>query len=125
MPVTSIGSNAFDGSPDLTIKGSTGSYAETYANENNIPFVPLGESPTTGTELKKGDANGDGGVDMSDVVMVMQAYLNPAKYGVNGTSEDRITADGEKAGDVDGKAGLTANDALIIQRYSLKLIDTL
>jgi endo-1,4-beta-D-glucanase Y len=81
-------------------------------------------SPETNSVLK-GDANGDGGVDMSDVVMVMQACLNPAKYGVNGTSPDRITAEGEKAGDVDGNAGLTANDALIIQRYSLKLIDTL
>jgi endoglucanase len=57
--------------------------------------------------------------------MVMQACLNPQKYGANGTSEDRITADGEKAGDVDGNAGLTANDALLIQRYSLKLIDIL
>jgi len=78
-----------------------------------------------GQMLKKGDANGDETVDMADVVMVMQACLNPKKYGVNGTSPDRITADGEKAGDVDGNAGLTANDALIIQRYSLKLIDTL
>ena len=62
---------------------------------------------------------------MSDVVMVMQACLNPAKYGVNGTSEDRITSDGEKAGDVDGNAGLTANDALLIQKFALKLIDKL
>ncbi len=110
-----------------TIYGYDGSTAQDYADVNGRAFKPLSElptdEPTTGTELKKGDANGDGGVDMSDVVMVMQAYLNPAKYGVDGTSEDRITADGEKAGDVDGKAGLTANDAIIIQRYSLKLID--
>ncbi|MBE6864828.1 MAG: hypothetical protein E7495_09790 [Ruminococcus flavefaciens] len=109
------------------IRGYDDSTAQYYAEFFGRNFESLGEAPTdeptTGKELKKGDANGDGGVDMSDVVMVMQAYLNPAKYGVDGTSEDRITADGEKAGDVDGKAGLTANDALIIQRYSLKLID--
>ena len=81
--------------------------------------------PTSGPEFLKGDANIDGSVDMSDVVMVMQAYLNPAKYGVNGTSEDRITSDGEKAGDVDGNKGLSANDALLIQKFALKLIDKL
>ena len=53
------------------------------------------------------------------------AYSETDYEGVDGTSEDRITAEGEIAGDVDGNAGLTANDALIIQRYSLKLIDTL
>jgi len=63
-------------------------------------------------------------VNMSDVVMVMQACLNPKKYGTDGTSPDRITAEGTKAADVDGKAGLTANDALVIQRFSLKLIDS-
>lgn len=82
--------------------------------------------PTSGQEKKPGDANCDGNVDMSDVVMVMQDCLNPQKYGVNGTStEDRITEQGEINGDVDGKAGLTPNDALFIQRYTLKLIDTL
>ena len=87
--------------------------------------VTVGKS-TSGQEKKPGDANCDGNVDMSDVVMVMQDCLNPQKYGVNGTStEDRITEQGEINGDVDGKAGLTPNDALFIQRYTLKLIDTL
>ena len=110
---------------DGTIRGYDGSTAQAYAKKYGYKFESLGEPTTSGTELEKGDANGDGNVDMSDVVMVMQAYLNQAKYGVDGTSEDRITAEGEKAGDVDGKAGLTANDALLIQRYSLKLIDIL
>lgn len=37
--VTSIGIRAFDNSPNVTIHGSAGSYAENYAKENNIPFV--------------------------------------------------------------------------------------
>ena len=131
-----LGSNV---NSNFTLMGNAGSTVQEYANTNKVKFkavgsniepttgeeVPSTEAPTSGTDLKKGDANGDGSVDMSDVVMVMQACLNPKKYGTSGTSEDRITADGEKAGDVDGKTGLTANDALIIQRYSLKLIDTL
>ncbi|MBP3746412.1 MAG: leucine-rich repeat protein [Ruminococcus sp.] len=106
-----------------TIRGYEGSTAQAYAEKYGYKFESIEICTAIPIQIVPGNANGDGGVDMSDVVMVMQAYLNPAKYGVNGTSEDRITAEGEKAGDVDGKAGLTANDALIIQRYSLKLID--
>ena len=39
--VTSIGAGAFNGCKDLTIYGRSGSYAATYANENNIPFIVL------------------------------------------------------------------------------------
>ncbi len=93
--------------------------------ENSASVLPTDPETEPVVNGKKGDANGDGEVDMSDVVMVMQACLNPAKYGVNGTSSDRISSAGEKAADVDGNAGLTANDALIIQRFTLHLIDTL
>lgn len=37
--VTSIGERAFADTPNVTIHGSAGSYAENYAKENNIPFV--------------------------------------------------------------------------------------
>lgn len=40
--VTSIRYNAFSGCTSLTIYGYTGSYAETYASEQNIPFVSIG-----------------------------------------------------------------------------------
>ncbi len=39
--VTNIGGNAFYNCDNLTIYGYSGSYAETYANENSIPFVAL------------------------------------------------------------------------------------
>lgn len=42
--VTEIGERAFDGCKNINIYGYTDSYAETYATENNIPFVSLGES---------------------------------------------------------------------------------
>ena len=38
--VSDIGRGAFDGIVNRIIYGTSGSYAETYANENNIPFVP-------------------------------------------------------------------------------------
>jgi hypothetical protein len=37
--VTYIGALAFNECPNLTIHAPAGSYAETYAKENNIPFV--------------------------------------------------------------------------------------
>ena len=42
--VVSIGEVAFTGCEDLTIYGYEGSYAETYANENNISFVDIGHA---------------------------------------------------------------------------------
>ena len=39
--VTSIGKNAFFGCSSLTIKGKAGSYAETYAENNSIPFAEI------------------------------------------------------------------------------------
>lgn len=90
-----------------------------YLAENNVKYSLIDD------EIIYGDANMDRSINMSDAVMVMQASLNPKKYGVNGTSPDRITSEGEKAGDVDGKEGLSANDALLIQKFSLGVIDTL
>jgi mannan endo-1,4-beta-mannosidase len=71
-------------------------------------------------DYKKGDANCDGGVDMSDVVIIMQALASPNKYGVNGSDKHHITLQGQLNGDVDiSSKGLTSNDALEIQKYLL------
>ena len=47
--VTNISEWAFTGCKKLTIKGYTGSYAESYASANNIPFSSIGELSTTTT----------------------------------------------------------------------------
>lgn len=76
---------------------------------------------TKGVSKIKGDSNGDSEINMSDVVMTMQASLNPGKYGYEGTSPDRITYQGYLNSDVDGKEGVSLNDALIIQKVVLKI----
>ncbi|SEH69557.1 Carbohydrate binding domain-containing protein [Ruminococcus flavefaciens] len=68
----------------------------------------------------KGDANCDGQLDMSDVVLIMQALANPNKYGINGTAETHLTKPGEIYGDMNGD-GLTVGDALNIQKILLGL----
>ena len=78
---------------------------------------------TTGAVRKLyGDANCDGYVNIADAVLVMQVSTNPDKY-AQGKSEVSISAAGERNADVDGKAGLTNSDALLIQKHKLGLID--
>ncbi len=52
--VTEIGQYAFYNCKNITIYGYQNSYAETYANENNIPFMVVGVSETaTATDVYK------------------------------------------------------------------------
>jgi hypothetical protein len=103
-----------------------------YADDKLIWGVePDGTTPeedsTSGSDKTVwGDANCDGEVNMSDVVLIMQDYLNPKKYGVKGTSADKITAKGEINADVENNGnGLDLKDALLVQKFSIKLIDDL
>ena len=50
--VTSIGNNAFSYSAGMTIYGVADTYAQTYAKDNNITFVPLNK-PATDIKLSK------------------------------------------------------------------------
>ena len=69
-----------------------------------------------------GDANCDGGVDMSDAVLIMQALANPNKYGINGSDSRAITSVGIGNADVAGDGdGMTVNDAQFIQLCLLGL----
>ena len=77
-------------------------------------------------DVKYGDANCDGGVDMSDVVLIMQSLANPNKYGLNGTDKTHITTKGQTNGDVDiSVKGITSNDALRIQEFLLGKVTNL
>lgn len=57
--VTSIADNAFTSTQNVTIFGYWGSYAQTYANKKNIPFVDL-------DTLIKGDVDFNGTVNEAD-----------------------------------------------------------
>lgn len=73
-----------------------------------------------------GDANCNGITDLSDAVLIMQSISAPGKYGISGTDNSRITSQGCKNADVNALGdGVTAKDALSIQKYTLKLISSL
>ena len=77
----------------LTIYGMEGSTAQTYAENNDIPFVALSEDPTTGTtdsEVHYGDVDMNGSVSLSDVIVINQYILNS---GIELNEQQRRNAD--------------------------------
>ena len=99
-----------------TITGYEGSKAQEYAKEQENEFISLGEY--SGKSGIKGDANNDGVVDVADVVAI-SAYVGDAEN--NKLDEQGIkNADVHNTGD-----GITANDALMVQQYLAKIVDTL
>lgn len=82
--------------------------------------------PTKEENIVFGDTNGDGEIDMSDAVLIMQSISNPNKYGMNGTAAVHMTEAGKKNADVyDPGSGVTSMDALTIQRYLMGIHTTL
>ncbi len=68
-----------------------------------------------GEEQQTGDVNGNGEVDILDVVILNKALLGAEK----------LTKDAEKLVDVDGDGKPTAADSLLIMKYLVKLIPSL
>ena len=105
----------------LDVKTSDGSVTVGKIETTTTTIVTQGPTAT-----KRGDANCDGEVDMSDIVLIMQSLANPNKYGVNGSDAHHITAVGEANADVDSSSkGVTNGDAAKIQKWLLKSISEL
>ena len=74
-------------------------------------------------DIVYGDANCNGTLELSDAILIMQSLANPSKYGVGGEDQNHLTDQGRINGDVyERGGGLTANDALAIQKRLLNLI---
>ena len=116
--VTSIGEWAFEGCKNLTIYGRFGSYAETYAKENNIPFKSSGSpavthpAPTV-TPYSTGDVTGDSTINAKDANAVLIAA---AKLGTGNISG--LSYEAGKAADVNADGTINAKDANAILRYA-------
>ena len=116
---------SIDVNPKVSVHCTKEEAAEMYADAlNYIQLSPqfagfdLGSKiPSYGaddTAKLKGDANNDGQVDMSDVVLIMQSLANPDKY--------ILSEDGRANADTDGD-GVTVGDAQAIQKHLLGIID--
>ena len=99
-------------------------YGESYQyGDKEIKFCDFMYEVTIEPSKLKGDANGDGSVDMADAVLIMQALANPDRFGENGTAVNCLTVQGRQNADIDGD-GLTVGDAYAIQIKLLGLEDT-
>lgn len=78
--VTFIGDNAFGRCPNLVIYGTAGSYAEKYANENNIKFTPE-------SSVAIGDIDSNGITSISDVTL-LQTKLVREEYAASSYNSD-------------------------------------
>ena len=63
--------SAFSGCKLMTIKGFTGSYAETYAAKNGIPFEPISALP----QHPIGDISGDNALSVDDAQRILNYYV--------------------------------------------------
>ena len=105
--VTDIGENAFAECDALSYLccDIAGSRAETYAADNAIPFLYCdGHKSPSGIA---GDANGDGSIDLKDVIL-MRRYL--------AGGWDNIMIYGRFA-DVDADNAITLQDVVLIARF--------
>ena len=96
--VTSIGTDAFYRCDNLTIYGYAGSYAETYASENEIPFVAIS------LNLDNGDVDGDGKTNVSDIIKVKNLIM-----------AGEWTSSEQTAGDLNGNGKLDVADIIAIK----------
>jgi len=71
--------------------------------------------PTQSGDIKYGDANCDGKINMSDAVLIMQSISNPSEY--------TISEQGRKNADVVDGDGVTNKDALAVQMTEAKLLN--
>ncbi|MBP5581329.1 MAG: cellulase family glycosylhydrolase [Ruminococcus sp.] len=113
----------------VNIKGGAGDYYKyTYCYGVDISYkVTIKESsegPNKTDAQVWGDANNDGGVDMADVVLIMQSLANPNKYGLNGSDKNHITAAGlSNSSVINNNGSVTTEDALRIQLFLLGKFD--
>lgn len=101
----------------VTVYGYKNSTAQTYAEKYDKAFVALEDIPTNKPAIS-GDANGDGKLDIADVVAVASYVGDPESNLLD--SQSIINCDVHNTGD-----GLTSGDILMIQQYISDIIKEL
>ena len=105
--VTSIGNDAFYNCPSLSIYGCANSYAQTYANENNIPFKPVTETvAVTSVAISSSTLNLDKGKTAALTATVSPSNATDKK--ITWTSSNTSVAKVSSSGVVTGVSAGTA-----------------
>ena len=100
---------------DTVICGEKGSYAEKYANENNLTFEAVTiTDPIDPSKLFYGNVDGDNSVTSADALLILRACVG---------LEDFIDEQ-NKFADVDNDGKVDSADSLAVLRYSVGFRDT-
>ncbi|MBO7394636.1 MAG: leucine-rich repeat protein, partial [Ruminococcus sp.] len=103
----------------FTLVGKTGSTVQTYADNNKITFKDIdGYTPPVSKVTLLGDANCDKKVTVADSVAILQSIANKDKYSLSEVGAANADC-------CDPGNGITAKDALTIQRLDAKVITSL
>lgn len=116
--VTYIESDAFFNSRHVTFYGIENSYAQSYAESHNIPFVAIENYPsepedllntpdTPEPEILYGDINGDGLINTADAIEILRIAAGFQGY----TDEQKIIAD------VNADNAVNTLDAIAVLRF--------
>ena len=97
--VTSIGGFAFALCDNLTIYGTSGSFAETYAIQHGIPFIIQ-------SACNYGDLNNDNKIDSKDIIFMKKKLAGYEVADLN-----------EEACDVNGDGKVSSADAVLLLKY--------
>ncbi len=79
------------------------------------PVTTVATEAVAPEDVLRGDANCDGKVTLADATAILQSLANPDKYG--------LSEQGTANSDIDGEAGVSASDALVIKKYYAGIID--
>lgn len=101
-----IGDYNFDTCENVTIYGTSGTSAETYAAEKAIPFVDL-------SAVTAGNLNGDEAVNASDAASVLIAAA-----AVGAGSDSGLLPVQKASADLNGDGAFNASDAAVILQYA-------
>ena len=108
---------AENGYYDITIKQLSDDPSPDVYTTTTVPHKTT-ETTTVSAPILYGDANCDGRITASDAATILMYIGNKDKYPL--TPQGKINADCNNVGD-----GITVNDALAIQKYDAKIIDSL
>ncbi len=94
-----------------TLYGYEGSTAQAYAEKYGYQFALIGSEPKT-EELKQGDADGNGEIDILDVITINKAIMG----------KENLSENGLKAIDFNGNGKPDSSEALTLLKYIVGLI---